>query len=293
MEKLVLNAYAKINPFLEITAKRSDGYHEIDSVMMSVSICDTVTLTRAEEGITITADVPSVPTDSRNIAYKVAARLIEAVGDTRGVHIDIKKRIPSEAGMGGGSADGAAVLVGLNKMLGEPLTVDELCALGASVGADIPFCIRGGCIRVGGIGEKVVEVLPVPPMHILVAKMREGISTPAAYATLDALYGGFSEYSPKLPTELLRTIKNKEKISGFYNIFEQALDTLAPSTKILKGRLSELSRGALLCGSGTAIFAVFDNEQDAIKAKLSLQRDTSLSFVEVCKAMPNGVEIIN
>ena len=99
MEKLVLNAYAKINPFLEITAKRSDGYHEIDSVMMSVSICDTVTLTRAEEGITITADVPSVPTDSRNIAYKVAARLIEAVGDTRGVHIDIKKRIPSEAGM--------------------------------------------------------------------------------------------------------------------------------------------------------------------------------------------------
>ncbi len=293
MEKLILNAYAKINPFLEITEKRPDGYHEIDSVMMSVSVCDTITLTRTERGIAITADAPSVPTDSRNIAYKVAARLIEAVGDTRGVHIDIKKRIPTEAGMGGGSADGAAVLVGLNKMLGEPLSVDELCALGASVGADIPFCVRGGCIRVGGIGEKVAETLPVPKLYILVAKMSEGISTPAAYATLDALYGGFSEYSPKLPTELLRTIKNKEKISGFYNIFEQALDTLAPSTKILKGRLSELSRGALLCGSGTAVFAVFDNERDALAAKTALQKDSAISFVEVCTTMPFGVEIIN
>lgn len=293
MEKLVLNAYAKINPFLEITSRRRDGYHEIDSVMLSVSICDTITLAFAECGITITTDAPNVPTDSRNIAHKVATRLLEAVGDARGVHIDIKKRIPSEAGMGGGSADGAAVLIGLNKMLGEPLDVDALCALGASVGADIPFCIRGGCIRVGGIGEKVTEVMPVPNWHFLVAKTREGISTPAAYSTLDELYVGFGSYSPQMPTELVRAIKNKEKIKGFYNIFEQALDALAPNTKILKDRLSELSSGALLCGSGTAVFAVFDNEKDAIEAKLTLQKDTSLSFVEVCNTMPYGVEFFN
>lgn len=293
MEKLILNAYAKINPFLEITSKRPDGYHEIDSVMMSVSIHDTVTLTRTDGGITLTADAPSVPTDSRNIAYKVAARLLDAAGDTRGVHIDIKKRIPTEAGMGGGSADGAAVLVGLNKMLGEPLTTDELCALGARVGADIPFCVRGGCIRVGGIGEKVAETLSVPKLHILVAKMGEGISTPAAYSALDSLYGDFVAYSPQTPTELLHSVKNGEKISGLYNIFEQALDTLAPKTKVLKNRLAQLSRGALLCGSGTAVFFVFDNERDALAAKTALQKDSAISFVEVCTTMPFGVEIIN
>ena len=293
MEKLILNAYAKINPCLETTAKRTDGYHEIDSVMMSVSVCDTLTLTRTDGGITITADTPSVPTDSRNIAHKVAARLLGATGDTRGVHIDIKKQIPTEAGMGGGSADGAAVLVGLNKMLGEPLTVDELCALGASVGADIPFCVRGGCIRVGGIGEKVTEILSVPKLHILVAKTREGISTPAAYSELDSLCGDFCNYSPQAPTELLRSMKNEEKISGLYNIFEQALDALAPSTKMLKNRLAQLSQGALLCGSGTAVFAVFDNERDALAAKTALQKDSAISFVEVCKTMLCGVEILN
>ncbi len=293
MEKLVLNAYAKINPFLEITAKRPDGYHEIDSVMMSVSIHDTVTLTRTNGGITLTADAPSVPTDSRNIAYKVAARLLDAAGDTRGVHIDIKKRIPTEAGMGGGSADGAAVLVGLNKMLGEPLTTDELCVLGARVGADIPFCVRGGCIRVGGIGEKVAETLSVPKLHILVAKMGEGISTPAAYSALDSLYGDFVAYSPKTPTELLCAIRNEGNLDGLYNIFEQALDTLAPKTKMLKNRIAQLSRGALLCGSGTAVFAVFDDERDALEAKTALRKDSTISFVELCTTMPCGVEIIN
>ena len=86
---------------------------------------------------------------------------------------------------------------------------------------------------------------------------------------------------------------NQEKINGFYNIFEQALDTLAPSTKILKGRLLELSCGALLCGSGTAVFAVFDNERDALATKTALQKDSEVSFVEVCTTMPFGVEIIN
>ena len=295
MEKIVLNAYAKINPFLEITGKRADGYHEIDSLMMSLSLCDTLTLTRSDGGISITSDASGVPTDKRNIAYKTARLLLDASADTRGVHIDIQKRIPTEAGMGGGSADGAAVLVGLNKLLGEPFSTDELCAFGAAVGADIPFCVRGGCIRVGGIGDVVLEHLPVPKLYVLVAKGREGISTPAAYAALDSRCADFCGYSPKVPADILASVKNGDKIGivgGFYNIFEQALDGLAPSAKALKDRLDAPSQGALLCGSGTAVFAVFDNEAQAYAAKALLSKDGHVSFAEVCTTMPYGVEIV-
>ncbi len=295
MEKVVLNAYAKINPFLEITGKRADGYHEIDSLMMSLSLYDTVTLTKTDSGISITADVAGVPTDKRNIAYKAARVLLDVCTDACGVHIDIKKRIPTEAGMGGGSADGAAVLVGLNKLLGEPFSTDELCAFGATVGADIPFCVRGGCIRVVGIGDVVVEQLPVPKLHILVAKGREGISTPAAYAALDSRHADFCGYVPRIPADILTSIKNGDQSGiacGFYNIFEQALDALAPSAKALKDRLAALSRGALLCGSGTAVFAVFDNEPQAYEAKDLLFKDGLISFAEVCTTKPCGVEFV-
>lgn len=295
MDKVKLNAYAKINPFLEITSKQADGYHEIDSVMLSVSLHDTLELALTDEGITITADPSGVPTDKRNIAYKVAQRLLEATNKSCGVHIDIKKRIPTEAGMGGGSADGAAVLVGLNRLLGEPLSVNELCAIGASVGADIPFCVRGGCVRVGGIGDTVKETLSAPRLNILVAKTREGISTPVAYSALDARCGDFRDYAPKDPAHLLCAIKEdsvRDICGGLYNIFEQILDDLAPQTAKLKAKLAAISAGTLLCGSGNAVFAIFDSASEACKVRDLLCEDPVISFAEVCVTKPFGVEFI-
>lgn len=295
MDKVILNAYAKINPFLEITAKRQDGYHEIDSVMLSLSLHDTLELTATDGGITLTADAPCVPTDKRNIAYKVAQKLLDVTKEARGVHIDIKKRIPTEAGMGGGSADGAAVLVGLNRLLGEPLSIDELCQIGASVGADIPFCIRGGCVRVCGIGEAVKETLPTPKLNVLVAKTQEGISTPVAYSALDARCGDFCNYFPKDPAALIRAIKEnalRDISKELYNVFEITLGDLAPHTAKLKTKIAALSEGALLCGSGTAVFAVFENEIDASNIRELLLADPMISFAEVCETKPCGVEFI-
>jgi 4-diphosphocytidyl-2-C-methyl-D-erythritol kinase len=295
MDKVILNAYAKINPFLEITAKRADGYHEIDSVMLSLSLHDTLELTATDGGITLTSDAPCVPTDKRNIAYKVAQKLLDVTKEARGVHIDIKKRIPTEAGMGGGSADGAAVLVGLNRLLGEPLSTDELCRIGASVGADIPFCIRGGCVRVGGIGEVVKETLPTPKFHVLVAKTQEGISTPVAYSALDVHCGDFCNYAPKDPAALILAIKKNalnDISKELYNVFEHTLDELAPHTAKLKTKLAALSSGALLCGSGNAVFAVFENELSASKARDVLLSDPMITFAEVCETKPYGIEFV-
>ena len=197
---LQLNAYAKINLFLDVTSRRSDGYHNILSLMQSVELSDTVSITvdgHEEPGIVLQCDRPELPTDRRNLAYRAAEAFYAALGKKQHTLIAIKKRIPVSAGLAGGSTDAATVLVGLNRIFGAPFSVSELCVIGKTLGADVPFCIIGGTAEIKGIGDDILSLPDLPPLTMVIAKKGEGVSTPKAYGALDEAFDFFSGTSSK------------------------------------------------------------------------------------------------
>lgn len=290
---LEIIAPAKINLFLEITGKLENGYHTVDTVMQSISLADTISLELlpAKDGIVISCDIPGIPTDERNIAYKTARAYLEASGADCGVYIDIKKRIPSEAGMGGGSADGAAVFAGLNRLCGSLVTDSMLCEIAASKGADIPFCIEGGTKRLDGIGTRVCESFRSPSLPIVIAKPQRGISTPAAYGCLDRIHADFENHSPVTPEKLLQALRmdDAENIaSNLFNRFEEIQDALCPEVCELITFMRDNSHAALLCGSGTAVFAVADSNIHAEKLEKMIKCKYPEYFTAVSRTVSHG-----
>ena len=260
---LKINANSKINLFLEITGKKPNGYHTVDTVMQSVSLSDELELELIPKsgGIMLSCSISSIPVGERNIAYKTAKSYIDATGVDCGLKINIEKRIPSEAGMGGGSADGAAVLVGLNELCGRLLEDNALEEIAAKHGADIPFCLGGGTQRLMGIGSEAVGRYVSPELPIVIVKPNSGVSTPQAYRCLDNAFADFSEHQPIRPDMLIDALSGKSKIrpEALFNRFELALDKLCPASKELIDYLRDKSHGSLLCGSGAAVFAIADS----------------------------------
>ena len=187
--KVEVKAYAKINLLLDICAKRTDGYHDLFMIMQSVSIYDTVTVERIKGGMTvISCDNEAIPTGEQNIAYKAAQAFFEALRirkPSRGIKISIVKRIPHAAGLAGGSADAAAVLSALNILYNKNISTDELCRIGAKIGADVPFCITGGTLLAQGIGEVLSKVKPLRQCSIVLIKPDFGVNTGAAFSQFD------------------------------------------------------------------------------------------------------------
>lgn len=272
MQGIKMNAYAKINLFLDIEGIRDDGYHNIISVMQSVSLCDEVRLTydpNAERRIEISCSNDDIPLGRDNIAYKAADKLL-----TKGsVRIYIEKRIPAAAGLAGGSADAAATLILLNKLISEKSEA-ELVEIGATIGADVPFCMLGGTKLVRGIGEIKGDFPRMPDCNILIACGGEGVSTPRAYAELDKIYGGFEEYSPRYDElDVLKDTGNIEKWSrGLFNIFESAVLPNRPvAADIKKIMLEHGATAAMMSGSGPAIFGIFQDKEPAMAAAQKLR----------------------
>lgn len=262
-------AFAKINLFLDIRSIRENGYHNILSIMQRVSLCDMVTVSLAKgenKEISVRCDKESIPCGSDNLAYKAAA-LYPVEGK---IDIFIEKHIPMSAGLAGGSADAAATLISLNKLCSDKLSVDELCALGEKLGADVPFCIKGGACLVEGIGEIMTPITPMPQYPIIIAKKGDGMSTPAAYRALDEKFNKFKNYSPK--EELCDIIRSSETdpksfCLGLYNIFEAVVEPARPAVSELKETMRKYgASGAMMSGSGTSVFGIFNNESDAKKA---------------------------
>jgi 4-diphosphocytidyl-2-C-methyl-D-erythritol kinase len=220
-----VKGYAKINLHLDVTGIMADGYHSVQTVMQSLSLCDEVSVTLRDEPIfDAECNVDGVPTDEKNIAVRAARLYFEKVGKTGGAHIAIEKNIPMAAGLAGGSADAAAVLVALDAHFGEILGEDELCKLGASLGADVPFCISCGTKYSDGRGDILHDFPKLSDdLIFLVACGGEGVSTPWGYRLLDETFDRFADYVPK-GTDALRSAIEAEDKHAFcghiFNIFE-------------------------------------------------------------------------
>lgn len=273
---VTIPAYAKINLFLDIESLRDNGYHNIISIMQSVSLHDDITVSYSSDdvkSISVFCDNSDIPCDKSNLVYN-AADIFPANGK---INVNICKRIPVSAGLAGGSADAAATLIALNELTDNKLSEDELCALGARLGADVPFCIKRGACLVEGIGEKLTPVASMPRFPIVIAKKGEGMSTPAAYKALDVKFDNFTGYSPK--SELCdilfdsdRRLNAKSFCSGLFNIFETVVEPERPAVTELKNvMLASNASGAMMSGSGTSVFGIFENETDAKGALTELK----------------------
>ena len=268
---VVEKAYAKINLHLDITGIMENGYHSVNTIMQSVSLYDTVTLSTRNDGqFVLTCDTTGVPTDSSNRAIKAALAFRDATGIEIGADIHIEKNIPIAGGLAGGSADAAATLKALNKVCGEPLSLEQLCAIGGRLGADIPFCIVGGSAFADGKGDILHYFPKMPDCFIVIASGGEGVSTPMAYGMLDSLYGGFTKesgYAPASIDALNSAVKNADLndiAKNMFNIFEAPVLSIRPVAKSIKETmLSSGAIGAMMSGSGPSIFGIFKDEASA------------------------------
>ena len=247
-------AYAKINLSLDIVGVRDDGYHLIKTVMQSISLHDVISISEEGSEISITCNDPSVPCDERNIVYKCAKRFFEYWGIEFGVHIDIQKNIPSQAGLGGGSADGAAVLVLLNRICGNPFSDEELCIIGAKVGADIPFCIVGGCVLCEGIGEVLTPIDSKSHLNLCIVKPEFGVSTVEAYKAFDSMEN-FVHPNTDAVIKALETGDEDTLLKNLSNVLE-----MDERIEKIKGSLVDLgAASACMSGSGSAVFGVIED----------------------------------
>ena len=264
-------AFAKINLLLDITGVMENGYHSVNTVMQSVSLCDTVTLsTRTDNELILSCNIEGVPTDSSNLAIRAALAFREKTEIEVGADIHIKKNIPVAGGLAGGSADAAATLKALNKICGEPLSTEQLCAIGGRLGADIPFCIMGGTAFADGKGDVLHYFPKMPDCFIVIASGGEGVSTPMAYGMLDSIYGDFTEESEYAPVYLdaLTCAAEAANLDGIvksmFNIFESPILSIRPvAAEIKRSMLSSGAIGAMMSGSGPSIFGIFKDEATA------------------------------
>lgn len=292
-----VKAFAKINLGLDVLGKRDDGYHEVRMIMQSIGLCDEVSLEALEEdeiSLSLAGAGPDVPEDERNIMYKAAALLKEHCGLRKGVSIKAVKHIPSQAGLGGGSADAAAVLKGMNSLFELGLDEKELRELGVRLGADVPFCVMEGTALAEGIGEILTPLKKAPHLYVLLAKPSEGVATGGIYKAIDE--SGLMEdedgraHRRGCIDGLIRACDAgdvRELCSDLINIFEPVTEARQPLIAELRRRMLELGAlGALMSGSGPTVYGLFEDRagaeaaRDGLKGMLSSGAISDLELTE-------------
>ena len=268
---------AKINLTLDIVGTRADGYHLLESLFQSVGIYDTVTARkRWRKGIVLQADECNCPAE-KNTAYKAAAAFLQYTGIRKGVHLSLSKSIPQQAGMGGGSADAAGVLVALNRLFKTGLTTAQLCEIGLTVGADVPFCVAGGTAYVTGIGEELQSLPPLPDCAIVVAQPAEGISTKEAYAAVDKA-AILARPDNDAAIAALKAGDLQGVCAQAVNVFESA--TELAGVKDIRRRMEQYNPlCSQMTGSGSCVFAIFDNDEAAEACVEDLKKDYPTAFI--------------
>lgn len=282
----VQKAFAKINLSLDVVGRRADGYHELVSVMQTISLCDTLRFEKkAGNGISFSANC-DLPSNENNLIFRAAEAYFAAANTRFGLHVELDKKIPMKAGLGGGSADAAATLRALNELNGDLFSTDQLCEIGARIGADVPFCVLGGTRLCRGIGEKMQEIPNALRPFVVVVMGTEGISTPQAFADIDrkcGVFKGASEAAQEKHKAIADCLKNGKThtVSGvIYNLFEEVVLPIRPRVAEIKRVLQDAGAfAAQMSGSGPAVFGLFEKEAQAQKAKALLQAQNMQAFV--------------
>ena len=265
-------ARAKINWTLDIVGKREDGYHLMDMLMQPISLSDDITLLPQEELTLSVSGFPRVNPGPENLALRAAILLKQATGCTGGASIHVHKRIPVGAGMGGGSADAAGVLAGLNRLWGTGLTQAELETLGLQLGADVPFCLSGGLAHVGGLGEKITALPGAPSIPLAMVTPGGGLSTPAVFREFDDGGDPFGALDASALAAALCAGDLDRAHSLSLNSLEPAAIRLMPEIGEAMHRFRELgARFVRMTGSGSTVFAAFETPEQAAHAAAQVE----------------------
>lgn len=272
-------AAAKVNLLLNVGHKREDGYHELVSVMQTVGVCDTVTI-RAHTGggVALTCDDPSLAVDETNLCYKAAVKFFSYTGiDNDGVAIELEKRLPMQAGLGGGSADAAAVLRGLRRLYAPDLSDVKLEIMAEELGSDVPFCIKGGTALACGRGEKLTVLPSLPPCWFVLVKPEAAFSTGKMYALIDQRRC-YSEGGADAMLAALKAGDLAAVCAAMGNTFERILPPDSEIFAIRQRLLGLGALGAMMSGSGSAVFGVFADEETARMACSALRGTYPATF---------------
>ena len=274
-------AYAKLNLTLDVTAKRDDGYHDMLMVMQTVSVTDSIVLEQTgEKGICASSNFRYIPTDERNLAVRAAGAYLDAVGEEKnGILIRMDKSIPVGAGMAGGSADAAAVLRGMNRLHGNRMNRRELEKLGEQVGSDVAFCVAGGTALARGRGEVLEDLTPMPDCAIVICKPGFSISTPELFRKLDQT-GLRTHPDTAGMLSALESGNLKEISMRMFNVFEEVDDRRMRSEAEIKHVLLDYGAlGAVMTGTGSAVFGVFGDETAAETCAVYLRSEHKFCHV--------------
>ena len=256
-------SFAKINWFLDVLGKRPDGYHEVVTVLQTISLHDEITFTLPEDGVfRLTCDDPTIPTDNSNLILRAAGYLQECFQDWFDVEIHLKKTIPAQGGLGGGSSNAAVTLLALNTLWkGAYIDIEELLDP-AMFGADVPFFLVGGTCAATGIGTTLTPLPDGPKKHLIVVTPNAKVSTANAYTSLNAASLTTSESASILSSSLADLNSADSRQWPLRNDFERVIFEIEPEIGRAKNALLEAgARGALLAGSGSSVFGVFDSEE--------------------------------
>lgn len=268
-----LKAYAKINWHLNVTGRREDGYHLLDMLMQPVSLADDLILEEADDFQLAVHNAPYVPATKDNLVLRAAAALKEFSGAARAAHIRLYKRIPVGGGLGGGSADAAAVLWGLNQMWGLHYSADVLAAIGLTLGADIPFCVYGRFARIRGIGEDVQPLDPLKPYWLVIIQPCRGLSTREVFSSLDLM--GQEAKHERLEKTLLALQSTDFSLlkASMHNDLEETSLRLRPQiARAMQSLYESGAKAAMMSGSGSAVFGVFNSYKAAVTGQRALAK---------------------
>jgi 4-diphosphocytidyl-2-C-methyl-D-erythritol kinase len=283
---LSLKAYAKINLFLRVLGKRPDGYHEIDSIMTRISLADSVSIERCPGKVTVRCPGHPAIDGPSNLAHRAALAYLGQSGDGGGVNILISKEIPLAAGLGGGSSDAAAVLVGLQRLSDRPLSPEKLHEIAVLLGADVPFFLEEGPCRARGIGERLEPFEPLPDFALLLAFAPFGLSTRKVYESLR-----FPLTSPGFDARNVGPVRGtgfEQFVTWLHNDLQPVCEVFRPVIRRVRMELTQAgAAGALMTGSGPTVFGLFESEEEASEAKSRIPKETGWSYL-VVKGKPSG-----
>lgn len=267
MNSIILKGRAKINLTLDVVGKRENGYHDLEMIMQSINLFDTIYIRKTKiPGVRLKSNYSWLPTNEKNIAYKAATLFFEETGISGGVAIEITKRIPVAAGLAGGSTDAAATLVGLNRLYETKLSKEKLMEMGLKLGADVPFCIARGTMLAEGIGEELSELSPMPYTHLVLVKPPISASTAVVYKNLD-INNIKRHPDTKRVINALDQGNVQEIAENMANVLEEVTIGMYPEIEDIKQKLMEHgAMGAMMSGSGSAVFGLFASKEAAIKA---------------------------